>query len=128
MFWLSKLVQSSLLPSNCLALLAVLGLVALALRRRNLALWWAVHGAPYLEKMWAFAGEAGLDVARGRTDAQSPGVVKVMNQDVADMNAINIKGTPTFFVNAQPLTDFGPQQLYDLVAAEVAKVAGSPSS
>jgi len=39
MFWLSKLVQSSLLPSNCLALLAVLGLVALALRRRKLAMW-----------------------------------------------------------------------------------------
>lgn len=39
MFWLSKLIQSTLLPSNCLALLAVVGLVALALGRRKLAMW-----------------------------------------------------------------------------------------
>lgn len=89
---------------------------------------WAVHGAPDLEKMWAFAGEAGLDVVKARTDAQSPGVVKVLNQDVADMKSINLQGTPTFFVNGQPLTDFGPQQLHDLVAAEVARVGSSPSS
>lgn len=38
MFWLSKLIQSSLLPSNCLVLLAVTGVIALALGRRNWAL------------------------------------------------------------------------------------------
>jgi protein-disulfide isomerase len=88
---------------------------------------WAIHGAPDLEKMWAFAGDAGLDVAKARTDAQSPGVVKVLNQDVADMKAINLEGTPTFFVNGKPLASFGPQQLHDLVAAEVAIAEGPPS-
>lgn len=38
------------------------------------------------------------------------------------MKAINLQGTPTFFVNGKPLTEFGPQQLYDLVAAEVKEV------
>lgn len=89
---------------------------------------WAVHGAPDLERMWAFAGEAGLDVARARGDARSPGVVKVLNQDIADMTAINLKGTPTFFVNGKPLPEFGPQQLQDLVAAEVAAVRSNPPS
>lgn len=36
-FWLSKLVQALLLPSNCLVLLLVIGLVALVLGRRTLA-------------------------------------------------------------------------------------------
>ena len=35
------------------------------------------------------------------------------------MKAPNLRGTPTFFVNGKPLPSFGPQQLYDLVAAEV---------
>ena len=83
---------------------------------------WAVHGAPDLEAAWRFAGEAGLDVAKARSDAKAPAVVALLNQDIADMKAINLRGTPTFFVNGKPLTEFGPQQLYDLVAAEV-KVA-----
>ena len=49
-------------------------------------------------------------------------VVAELNQDIADMKAINLQGTPTFFVNGKPLTEFGPQQLYDLVAAEVKEV------
>jgi protein-disulfide isomerase len=80
---------------------------------------WAVHGAPDLEAAWRFAAEAGLDVEKARNDAKAPAVVAVLNQDVADMKAINLQGTPTFFVNGKPLTQFGPQQLYNLVAAKV---------
>lgn len=44
------------------------------------------------------------------------------------MRAVNLQGTPTFFVNGKPLPSFGPQQLYDLVAAEVAAArARTPS-
>lgn len=88
---------------------------------------WAAHGDPDLEKMWAFAGEAGLDVAKARSDALAPNVVKVLNQDVADMKAVNLEGTPTFFVNGKPLPSFGAQQLHDLVASEVSAAAGAPS-
>ena len=83
---------------------------------------WAVHGAPDIEAAWRIAGEAGLDVEKARGDAKAPAVVAVLNQDIADMKAINLQGTPTFFVNGKPLTEFGPQQLYDLVAAEVKEV------
>lgn len=88
---------------------------------------WAVHGQPDMEKAWSLAGEAGLDVAKAKIDAKSPGVVAVLNQDTADMNAINLEGTPTFFVNGKPLTSFGPQQLQDLVAAEVKAAEGTPT-
>ncbi len=86
---------------------------------------WAVHGAPDLEKLWSLAGESGLDVTRARADAETAEVTKILEQDIADMKAINLEGTPTFFVNGKPLQSFGPQQLYDLVAAEVKAAAGS---
>jgi hypothetical protein len=34
----------------------------------------------------------------------------------------NVRQTPTFFVNGRPLTEFGPQQLADLVLSEVERV------
>lgn len=80
---------------------------------------WAMHGAPDLEKAWQFAGEAGLDVGKGRSDAQLPEITAVLDQDAADVRAVNLQGTPTFFVNGKQLTSFGPQQLFDLVTAEV---------
>jgi protein-disulfide isomerase len=89
---------------------------------------WAVHGAPDIEAAWRFAGDAGLDVERARTDAKSPAVVATINRDVEDMKAVGLQGTPTFFVNGKPLPSFGPQQLYDLVAAEVGNAGGLPAS
>lgn len=86
---------------------------------------WALHGAPDLEAAWRFAAETGLDLDKARSDAKAPAVVAVLNQDVEDMKAINLQGTPTFFVNGKPLTQFGPQQLYDLVAAEVKATEGT---
>jgi len=80
---------------------------------------WAIHGAPDLEKAWGFAQEAGLDLARAREDAQSPAIATMLEQDVADMRVIDLRGTPTFFVNGKPLPSFGPQQLYELVRDEV---------
>ena len=50
----------------------------------------------------------------------------VLAQDVADVQANNVRQTPTFFVNGKPLTDFSPQGLYDLVKSELeAAKAGS---
>jgi hypothetical protein len=43
-------------------------------------------------------------------------------QEVADVKADNVRQTPTFFVNGQPLVDFGPQQLADLVRSKVERV------
>ncbi|SMH26132.1 DsbA family protein [Mesorhizobium australicum] len=89
---------------------------------------WAIHGAPDMEKAWSFAGDAGLDVAKAREDAKSPEISTVLEQDMADVKVVNLQGTPTFFVNGKPLASFGPQQLYDLVAAEVAAARGATPS
>ena len=81
---------------------------------------WAMHGAPDLNKAWALAGEAGLDLDRARKDAVAAAVDAVLEQDLADVRAIELQATPTFFVNGKPLPSFGPQQLYELVVAELA--------
>lgn len=82
---------------------------------------WAIHGAPKLAIAWEAAGAAGLDLSRARQDAARPQIDAVLMQDVQDLKAIKLNRTPTFFVNAKPLTDFGPEQLAALVKSEVEK-------
>ncbi|MBU8541996.1 DsbA family protein [Falsiroseomonas tokyonensis] len=80
---------------------------------------WAAHDAPNLPLAWPIAAEAGLDLARARRDAAAPAVDAVLRQDVADIQAIGVRQTPTFFVNGKPLPSFGARQLTELVEAEV---------
>ena len=61
----------------------------------------------------------GLDIDRAKIDAKHPGVTAVINQDTADVNALGVRQTPTFFVNGKPLQKFSAQGLYDLVKQEV---------
>lgn len=82
---------------------------------------WAIHGAPNLEIAWTAAGRTGLDVARARQDAARPEIGDVLRQDIQDLKAVKISRTPSFFVNGQPLIEFGPEQLAALVRSEVEK-------
>ncbi len=85
---------------------------------------WALHDGPNMERAWEIAGGAGLDLAQAREDAKSPAIAKVLEQELADMKAVNVEGTPTFFINGKLLTEFSPEQLVARVEAEV-KVARS---
>ena len=83
---------------------------------------WAVHGAPNLRIAWQAARSAGLDIERAQRDAKRPEIQEMLKQDVADIRAVNVTQTPTFFVNGKPLTSFGQRQLDELVRAEVEAV------
>lgn len=80
---------------------------------------WASHGAPDLDIAWQAAAQTGLDLAKARIDAQADDAT--LNQEMQDVEALGVNQTPTFYVNGRELTDFGPQQLADLVAEEVEK-------
>jgi protein-disulfide isomerase len=80
---------------------------------------WAIHGAPNLKVAWDAARSAGLDVDRAQRDMLKPEIDAVLKQDIADIKTVNLSQTPTFFVNAKPLPSFGPEQLSELVKAEV---------
>ncbi len=81
---------------------------------------WATHGEPNLGIAWNVAGAAGLDVERARREMLMPDITAILNQDMADVRAVGVEKTPTFFVNGKPLPTFGTEQLYRLVLEEVA--------
>ncbi|MAZ83762.1 thioredoxin domain-containing protein [Martelella mediterranea] len=81
---------------------------------------WASHGAPAPGLLLDIAGSAGLDVNAARTQMLAPGVVAILNQDSADVEAMGVRQTPTFFVNGRLLDPFGEVELRRRVAAEVA--------
>ena len=85
---------------------------------------WATHGAEATGELLAIAGAAGLDVEAARPQLLFPGTTGIINQDREDVEAMGVKGTPTFYVNGKPLEPFGEAELRALVAAEV-EAAGS---
>ncbi|MBN8999707.1 MAG: DsbA family protein, partial [Rhizobiales bacterium] len=58
--------------------------------------------------------------AKARQAMMAPEITTTLKQDIDDLKAVGVTGTPTFFVNGKPLPSFGAQQLYDLVNAEIA--------
>ena len=83
---------------------------------------WADHGRPNPDLTFEIAKVAGLDIERARQDMAGPEMQALLAQDVEDLTALQVKRTPTFFVNGRSLPSFGPDQLAALVAEEVAKV------
>lgn len=80
---------------------------------------WASHGNPDIAKAWEAARKAGLDEGRARREMSLPGISTILRQDAADIQVLNVRGTPTFYVNGKPLTSFGRRQLEELVRSEV---------
>ena len=72
---------------------------------------WAVHGSPEMDVAWEIAGNAGLDLDRAETDKLFPGITGAINQDMADVEALGIKQTPTFFLNGKELENFSAESL-----------------
>jgi len=85
---------------------------------------WTSRGAPTDDRIMQIAGSVGLNVKVAKTQVQMPDIVAIINQDRADVEAIGIRQTPTFFVNGKPLIEFGESQLRALVAAEVDAAGG----
>lgn len=80
---------------------------------------WAPHHNPQPQMVMNLIGKAGLDMARLRQDMDSPEIDRIIQQDLADASALNVKMTPEFFVNGRPLPSFGAEQLKDLVVSEL---------
>lgn len=80
---------------------------------------WAVHGAPRLDLAWEVAASAGMDVERGQQDRLFPGTTGVLNQDAADVEALGIRQTPTFFLNGRQLENLSFESLKTAVRAAI---------
>ncbi|XOY56365.1 MAG: DsbA family protein [Rhodobacterales bacterium] len=81
---------------------------------------WASHDGIQPDLIIGIAASAGLDENAARTQMMAPQTMGILNQDRADVEAMEVRQTPTFFVNGKPLDPFGEAELRRLVAAEVA--------
>lgn len=80
---------------------------------------WADDRSPQTPVAWEVAQSVGLDVTTARAAMNARHINSAIRQDMADINTLNIRGTPTFYVNEQPLAEFSPQGLYNLVLAQL---------
>lgn len=81
----------------------------------------AWHDDPQVASAWEAAEAAGLDVTSAREDMQSERINSVLETDMQDVKTMGVRGTPTFFVNGQQLTEFGAKPLLELVQAQLKK-------
>ncbi|WP_420473665.1 DsbA family protein [Noviherbaspirillum sp. ST9] len=84
---------------------------------------WTEHHTARVELVWQYLAPLGLDVERLKTDMQSPEIARIVQQDMADLQTLNVKKTPEFFVNGRPLPSFGDQELLKLVREELEKTS-----
>ena len=72
---------------------------------------WALHDGPQMDVAWRVAGAVGLDLKKSETERLFPGITGVLNQDAADVEALGIRQTPTFFLNGQRLENVSAESL-----------------
>jgi len=80
---------------------------------------WASHHTPQPQLLWQVLPEAGLNLEQIRKDMNDPEIAKLIEQDLADAKTLNVRKTPEFFVNGNPLPSFGYDQLKKLVETEL---------
>lgn len=80
---------------------------------------WAEHGNPQTQRIWESLRPLGLDVERAKRDMESPSITSMLKQEVADLQALKVEKTPTFFVNGKPLAAFSEANLRAMVQLEV---------
>jgi len=81
--------------------------------------YWASHHNPQPQNIWQFLPSAGLDLEQIKQDMNDPAIIKLIEQDMADAETLNVHKTPGFFVNGKPLQTFGYRQLQELVYSEI---------
>lgn len=85
---------------------------------------WADHARPQPQTVWNFLGETGLDIERAKRDMDDPRIAELLRHDAADLATLNVRQTPTFFVNRKPLESFGPEGLSAQVQSEISAAYG----
>ncbi|MDO9524241.1 MAG: thioredoxin domain-containing protein [Gemmobacter sp.] len=83
---------------------------------------WALHDGPQMDVAWRVAGAVGLDLKKAESDRLFPGIAGVLNQDMADVEAVGIRQTPTFFLDGKRLENVSPESLIAEVKAAVESV------
>jgi len=76
---------------------------------------WTKNHTAQVALVWKHLEGLGLNLEQVRADMRAPAIARAIAQDLDDAKALNVRRTPSFFVNGQPLTQFGYDQLRALV-------------
>ncbi len=82
---------------------------------------WADHHNPKPEMVYELLPQIGIDIAKLKEDMKNPKIDKVIEQDYQDLKTLNVRGTPSFFVNGKKPEGFGYMPLKKLIESEVAE-------
>lgn len=83
---------------------------------------WAKHNNEAPELLWSeLAIIDGLDMQKLKKDFETINVDEMLSLDRKDATTLQVRGTPTFFVNGIKLKRLSPQSLMDLVESEIYK-------
>lgn len=76
---------------------------------------WGSHHHPQPELIWNRIGEAGVDVDQIRKDLDDPATDKMIEQEILDGQKLQVRGTPSFFVNGKAVESFSYEGLESAV-------------
>lgn len=80
---------------------------------------WAPHGREGIDP-WSFVEKSEwLNMKVARKDAASEEIAKVIELDMAAVEAAGVRKTPSFFVNGKPLKLMHPDPLIEMIEAEL---------
>ena len=83
---------------------------------------WAQHNNEKPELLWELlAVIPDLDINKLKEDSKNPEIEKNMDIDTQDANQLNVRGTPTIFINEKRLNILSEKELFDLVESEIYK-------
>ena len=72
---------------------------------------WGNHHNPNPQVLWNYLPRLGIDIEKIKKDMEDSEIQKIIEQDTKDGLQLEVRQTPTFFVNGKPLQDFGPDYL-----------------
>ena len=76
---------------------------------------WGSHADPKPELIWNYLVEAKIDIKAIKDEMFSDSIKSILEQDRKDVELLGVRMTPAFFVNGEPLLEFGYQELRELV-------------
>lgn len=83
---------------------------------------WAQHNNEKPELLWELlAVIPDLDINKLKEDSKNPQIEKFLDIDTQDANQLNVRGTPTIFVNEKRLSVLSEKELFDMVESEIYK-------
>lgn len=76
---------------------------------------WGSHHNPQPELIWNFLPRLGIDIERIKNEMDDPEIQKIIEQDTKDGQLLEVRGTPSFFVNGKPVEPFGPDHVRNAI-------------